>query len=152
MNTFWRYAKEMLVDRWLLIAALSLSVLASAGLGAGLAGVAPILETMLPRTEGGVVVSPQTLRERAVQFNEEAQSWAVGVQIPQGVVDALPTDPFKGVLYIMIALGVLTVIASAATFGHQYLALTAVYRASQRIRDRAFGYICLAAYLICLIF
>ncbi|MFI4873236.1 MAG: ABC transporter ATP-binding protein [Phycisphaerales bacterium JB061] len=141
MNTFWRYAKEMLVDRWLLIAALSLSVLASAGLGAGLAGVAPILETMLPRTEGGVVVSPQTLRERAVQFNEEAQSWAVGVQIPQGVVDALPTDPFKGVLYIMIALGVLTVIASAATFGHQYLALTAVYRASQRIRDRAFGHV-----------
>ncbi|MFI4892348.1 MAG: ABC transporter ATP-binding protein [Phycisphaerales bacterium JB058] len=141
MNTFWRYAKEMLVDRWLLIAALSLSVLASAGLGAGLAGVAPILETMLPRTEGGVVVSPQTLRERAVQFNEEAQSWAVGVQIPQGVGDALPTDPFKGVLYIMIALGVLTVIASAATFGHQYLALTAVYRASQRIRDRAFGHV-----------
>lgn len=141
MNTFWHYAKEMLVDRWLLIAALALSLVASAGLGAGLAGVAPILETMLPSTENGVVTSPQSLRERAVLFNEEAQSWRVPIELPQGVIDALPTDPFRGVLYIMIALGVLTVIASVATFGHQYLALTAVYRASQRIRDRAFAHV-----------
>lgn len=141
MNTFWHYAKEMLVDRWLLIAALALSLVASAGLGAGLAGVAPILQTMLPSIENGVVTSPQSLRERAVLFNEEAQSWRVPIELPQGVIDALPTDPFKGVLYIMIALGVLTVIASVATFGHQYLALTAVYRASQRIRDRAFAHV-----------
>lgn len=141
MNTFWHYAKEMLVDRWLLIAALALSLVASAGLGAGLAGVAPILETMLPSTENGVVTSPQSLRERAVLLNEEAQSWRVPIELPQGVIDALPTDPFRGVLYIMIALGVLTVIASVATFGHQYLALTAVYRASQRIRDRAFAHV-----------
>ena len=141
MNTFWHYAKEMLVDRWLLIAALALSLVASAGLGAGLAGVAPILETMLPSTENGVVTSPQSLRERAVLFNEESQSWRVPIELPRGVIDALPTDPFRGVLYIMIALGVLTVIASVATFGHQYLALTAVYRASQRIRDRAFAHV-----------
>ena len=141
MNTFWHYAKEMLIDRWLLIAALALSLVASAGLGAGLAGVAPILETMLPRTVDGVVVSPQSLRERAERFNEEAANKTFSVQIPEGLVEVLPTEPFHGVLWIMIGLAILTVIASAATFGHQYMALTAVYRASQRIRDRAFAHV-----------
>lgn len=151
MKTFWHYARELLVDRWLLIVALSLSLVASAGLGAGLAGVAPILDTMLPRYE--VVTDPATnqtqrvakattsLRDRAVAFNAGAEERFIGLRIPDAVVQTLPTDPFRGVVFIMVALGVLTVLSATATFGHQYLSLTAVYRASQRIRDRAFAHV-----------
>lgn len=151
MSAFWRFAREMLADRWLLASALALSLLASAGLGAGLAGVAPILETLLPRSEvrtnettgeeERVALPAISLRERAERFNAEADKRTISVRIPAGVVASLPTDPFRGVVYIMVALGVLTVLAALATFGHQYLSLTAVYRASQRIRDRAFGHV-----------
>lgn len=146
MNTFWRFAREMLIDRWTLIAALVLSVIASAGLGAGLAGVAPIFDTMLPKyevLEDGTRVPKETvsLRQRGEQVNEKLAEWPVTVQLPDAWIQLLPTDPYRGVVFIMIGLGILTVLASAATFGHQYLALTVVYRASQRIRDRAFSHV-----------
>lgn len=151
MRAFWHYAREMFADRWLLALALSLSLIASAGLGAGLAGVAPILDAMLPRYE--TVVDERTgvaqrvaketvsLRARAESFNAGADDRFIGVTIPGAVVSVLPTDPFRGVVFVMVGLAVLTVLSASATFGHQYLSLTAVYRASQRIRDRAFGHV-----------
>jgi len=151
MNTFWRYAREMLVDRWTLAIALTLSLLASAGLGAGLAGMAPILSTMLPSYESQAVdgsgetrrvfKEPESLREKVSELNAELADWPIDVSIPQGWIDALPADPFRGVLVIMVGLGILSILTAAATFGHQYMALTVVYNASQRIRDRAFGHV-----------
>lgn len=143
MDTFWRYAREMLVDRWTLTMALVLSVVASAGFGAGIAGIAPILQTMLPRYEvvegDRVPIPPETLREKGAEFAAEVAN--IGIQIPSSWIDRLPTDPYEGVLFLLIVLGILTVISSVATFWHQYLALTVVYRASQRIRDRAFRHV-----------
>lgn len=143
MDTFWRYAREMLVDRWTLTMALVLSVVASAGFGAGIAGIAPILQTMLPRYEvvegDRVPIPPETLREKGAEFAEKIAG--VGIEVPGSWVDRLPTDPYEGVLFLLIVLGILTVISSVATFWHQYLALTVVYRASQRIRDRAFCHV-----------
>ena len=151
MNTFWRFAREMLKDRWTVIAALMLSLVASAGLGVGLAGVAPILDTMLPKYEQRVdpvtgqservAVDVVTLQDRAHKLNDRLDKISVLPRIPESWIQSLPTEPFKGVLVIMVSLGVLTVLAAAATFGHQFLALTAVYRASQRIRDRAFDHV-----------
>lgn len=143
MDTFWRYAREMLVDRWTLTMALVLSVVASAGFGAGIAGIAPILQTMLPRYEivegDRVPIPPETLREKGAEFAEKIAG--VGIEVPRSWIDRLPTDPYEGVLFLLIVLGILTVISSVATFWHQYLALTVVYRASQRIRDRAFCHV-----------
>ncbi|RNC82586.1 MAG: ABC transporter ATP-binding protein [Phycisphaera sp.] len=145
MNTFWRFAREMLVDRWTLAVALSLSVIASAGLGVGLAGIAPILETMLPkyeiRGEERVAETTAGLRERVETLNTKLAEWPVAVQVPTGIVNRLPTDPFKSIVFIMIGISVLNILALTAMFLHQYIALTVVYRASQRIRDRAFSHV-----------
>ncbi|GAB5497166.1 MAG: ABC transporter ATP-binding protein [Phycisphaerales bacterium] len=145
MNTFWRFAREMLVDRWTLALALSLSVVASAGLGVGLAGIAPILETMLPKYEirGDERVAETTagLRERVEGLNTALAEWPVAVQVPAGIVNRLPTDPFKSIVFIMVGISILNILALTAMFLHQYIALTVVYRASQRIRDRAFSHV-----------
>jgi len=151
MNTFWHFAREMLVYRWTLIAALSLSLVASIGLGVGLAGVAPILDTMLPKYEQRtndvtgeterVALGTESLQDRAVALNKDMAKWTTSVQIPQSWINKLPTDAFQGVVFIMVSLGILTVLAATATFGHQFLSLTVVYRATQRIRDRAFSHV-----------
>lgn len=145
MNTFWRFAREMLVDRWTLALALSLSVIASAGLGVGLAAIAPILETMLPkyeiRGEERVVETTSGLRERVESLNTRLDEWPVPVHVPLGIVNRLPNDPFKSVVFIMIGISVLNILALTAMFLHQYISLTVVYRASQRIRDRAFSHV-----------
>lgn len=146
MNTFWRFAREMLVDRWTLALALSLSVIASAGLGVGLAGIAPILKTMLPTytiDESGERIAEHAdgLRERVAELNTDMAEWPVAVQIPQSWIDRLPTEPYKSIVYIMVGVSVLNILALSAMFFHQYIALTVVYRASQRIRDRAFSHV-----------
>ncbi len=144
MNTFWRFAREMLVDRWTLALALSLSVIASAGLGVGLAGIAPILKTMLPTyelVEGQRVAEPTGLRDRVAEFNTKLADWPVAVQIPDGWINRLPTDPYKSIVYIMVGVSILNILALSAMFFHQFIALTVVYRASQRIRDRAFSHV-----------
>lgn len=144
MNTFWRFAREMLVDRWTLALALSLSVIASAGLGVGLAGIAPILKTMLPTyelVEGQRVAEPTGLRDRVAELNTKFADWPVAVQIPEGWINRLPTDPYKSIVYIMVGVSILNILALSAMFFHQFIALTVVYRASQRIRDRAFSHV-----------
>ncbi|MFI4873181.1 MAG: ABC transporter ATP-binding protein [Phycisphaerales bacterium JB061] len=145
MNTFWRFAREMLVDRWTLAMALTLSVVASAGLGVGLAGIAPILKTMLPTytvVEGQRVAEPAPgLQDRVADLNTELAEWPVAVQIPDSLISRLPTDPYQSIVYIMIGVAVLNVFALTAMFFHQFIALTVVYRASQRIRDRAFSHV-----------
>lgn len=145
MNTFWRFAREMLVDRWTLAMALTLSMVASAGLGVGLAGIAPILKTMLPTytvVEGQRVAEPAPgLQDRVADLNTELAEWPVAVQIPDSLIGRLPTDPYQSIVYIMIGVAVLNVFALTAMFFHQFIALTVVYRASQRIRDRAFSHV-----------
>jgi subfamily B ATP-binding cassette protein MsbA len=145
MNTFWRFAREMLVHRWMLALALALSVIASTGLGVGLAGIAPILKTMLPTyeiREGERIAAPASgLREMAEEYNAGTDDKPASVQIPESWVSQLPSDPYKSIVFIMVGIAVLNVIALSAMFMHQFIALTVVYRASQRIRDRAFSHV-----------
>ena len=114
MNTFWRFARQMLVHRWMLSAALALSVLASAGFGAGLAGMAPILGTMMPKYEQvedasgeirRVALETKTIQSRAVDLNTRMADWPVKVQIPRSWINSLPTDPYRGIVFIMIGIG-----------------------------------------------
>ncbi|MEM8758482.1 MAG: ABC transporter ATP-binding protein [Planctomycetota bacterium] len=151
MDSFWRAAKELGNDKALVVCAIVLSVLASAGLGVGLASVAPVLNTMLPGTEEVVdpvtgeaelrPVPPQGLRDLARSANERLLSVPLEPQIPDVVIDALPNRPWRSVVVLMCTIGLLSVLSALATFGHKFLALTAVYRASQRIRDRAFEHV-----------
>ncbi len=136
MDSFWRFAKELLNDRALLACSLVLAFIASVGLGAGIATIAPVLNTMLAGPEGA-----KTLQDMVTEANTGLLEWPLQPQVPQGVIDILPTRPWRSVVVIMIGIGVLTMLSALATFGHQYLSLTAVYRASQRIRDRAFAHV-----------
>jgi len=151
MNTFWRFARQMLVHRWTLALALLLSVVSSAGLGAGLIGMAPILDTMMPKYEqvtdlqtgqiSRVAMETTNLQDRFIGINERLAGWPIKVQVPQSWIGRLPTDPYRGVLFIMVGIGAITLVSSIATFFHQFLSLTVVYKTSQRIRDNAFGHV-----------
>ncbi|MEL6499611.1 MAG: ABC transporter ATP-binding protein [Planctomycetota bacterium] len=136
MDSFWRFAKELVHDRGLVACALLLALLASVGLGAGIASVAPVLNTMLAGPEGA-----KGLQEMVADANVALLAWPLEPQVPQAVIDILPTRPWRSVVVIMVGIGLLTMLSALATFGHQFLSLTAVYRASQRIRDRAFEHV-----------
>ncbi|MEO1584885.1 MAG: ABC transporter ATP-binding protein [Planctomycetota bacterium] len=137
MDSFWRFAKELTHDRALVACALLLALLASAGLGAGIASVAPVLSAMLDGPD-----QARGLQEMVVEANVYLRDnvW-LEPQVPQAVIDVLPTRPWRSVVVIMVGIGLLTILSALATFGHQFLSLTAVYRASQRIRDRAFEHV-----------
>ena len=136
MDSFWRFAKELVHDRGLVACALLLALLASVGLGAGIASVAPVLNTMLAGPDGA-----KGLQEMVTEANVALLAWPLEPQVPQAVIDILPTRPWRSVVVIMVGIGLLTMLSALATFGHQFLSLTAVYRASQRIRDRAFEHV-----------
>ena len=136
MDSFWRFAKELLHDRALLACSLLLALVASVGLGAGIATVAPVLNTMLDGPDNA-----RNLQEMVTDANARLAGWPLSPQVPQTVIDMLPTRPWRSVVVIMIGIGFLTMLSALATFGHQYLSLTAVYRAAQRIRDRAFEHV-----------
>ncbi len=136
MDSFWRFAKELTHDRALVASSLLLALLASLGLGAGIASVAPVLNTMLDGPEGA-----KGLQQMVIEANGALRDWWLEPQVPQAVIDILPTRPWRSVVVIMIGIGALTMFSALATFGHQFLSLTAVYRASQRIRDRAFEHV-----------
>ncbi|MEM9166473.1 MAG: ABC transporter ATP-binding protein [Planctomycetota bacterium] len=150
-DSFWRYAGELRRDRWMVIGAIALSIIASTGLGVGLATVAPILGTMLPGTETVInaetgleetrAVEPTGLQTLAWSVNERLLAWPFEPQVPEGLIEILPERPWRSVVVLMCVIGFLTVLSALATFGHQYLALTAVYRASQRLRDNAFEHV-----------
>ena len=116
----------MLRYRAQVIAALVMASVAAGSLGAGLVGIGPILERMLGK-------EARTLPEMAAEYNLKHSP-----QIPQGLIDILPTGQASAVSWIMGGLCVLTVFGATATFLHAYLSLTVVNRATTNIRREAF--------------
>lgn len=78
----------------------------------------------------------RTLPEIARDLNRQLPRWAP--KVPPGVIETLPTKPFDAVLWIMVALGLLTVLGAACNFAHAYLALTVVSRTVANVRREAF--------------
>jgi subfamily B ATP-binding cassette protein MsbA len=132
MQPFWTFARRMLRYRWLVAAAMVFAVLSAGGVGAGLLGIKPVLDNIL----GAGGSNPRTLPEIVQDWNERSPSWAPDV--PQGLIDSLPTKPFDAVLWIMIALGMLTMIGAACNFMHAYLSLTVISRTIANVRREAF--------------
>jgi ABC-type multidrug transport system fused ATPase/permease subunit len=127
MDDFWKLSVRMMRYRGLLVCALVMAALSAAGLGAGIIGVGPVLDTVMG--EG------RSLAEMGEDVN--ASSW-IGGRVPQSVLDALPTDGFETVVWIMVGLGALTVFGAAANFLHQYFAMTIVQRTIAQLRRELF--------------
>ncbi|MEZ6233201.1 MAG: ABC transporter ATP-binding protein [Phycisphaerales bacterium] len=128
MDAFWRFAARMTRYRWTLAGSLACAFVAGSGLGAGILGSIPILDAILKKS--------RTLPELAEEFRTTS---SIGARlIPQDLPARLPSGPFEAVVTIMVALGVLTVIAGAANYCQAHLALTAVYRTMTNIRREVF--------------
>lgn len=128
MDPFWGFAKRMLRYPGLLTAAGLCAILSGGSLGAGLIGAQPVLSAILSREGKG-------LPELAAGWNAKG---VLAGKIPASVIEALPPGPFTALVWIMAALGVLTVIGAAANFLHAYLSLTVVNRTVTEIRREAF--------------
>lgn len=128
MDRFWHFARGMLRHRRMLILAGVFAALSAGGLGAGLAGVLPILKNILGEPE-----ERRGLPELANELN--SRIWGI---IPDDWIAGLPEGPFNAVLGVILALGVLTIFGAAANFLHAYLSLTVVSRTIADIRRDAF--------------
>lgn len=130
MSDFWALARTLTERRGLFWGAVAFALLSAMGLGAGLLGVGPVLKAVLGNGES----LPTLLREGT-------KEWPEWVRPGEGLIASLPAEPFKGVLLIVVGLGVLTLLGSVANFLHQYLALTIVAKSIGRLRARAFEHV-----------
>jgi len=131
MKDFWYFARLLLKRRGLLTLAIAFALLSAAGLGAGLLAIVPILGTVLGKDTGGV----------ATVIGKYAKHLPEAVRPGQALLDSLPTDRFVSVVWIMGALGLLTVFGAVANFMHQYCSLTLVSRTINEVRTRAFAHL-----------
>ncbi|MBX3358346.1 MAG: ABC transporter ATP-binding protein [Phycisphaeraceae bacterium] len=124
----------MLRHRGLFAASLLFAVLSAGGLGAGLLGLGPILKNILPAP--GAADAATGLRAMAQGQQDKLAQW--GLHIPTAWIEALPTDRYTSVVWVVVALGVLTVIGAACNFLHAFCSLTVVSRVIATIRRDAF--------------
>lgn len=129
MDAFWHFAKQMLRWRAHLVMGLMFAVISAGGMGAGIIAMQPVLDTILEPGHQGL---PQLAREYA---DEGWLPWL----LTDSFIAGLPEGPFDAVMWIMISLGLLTIVGAFANFMHQFLALTVVHRSIALIRRRAFG-------------
>lgn len=122
----------MLHHRGYFAAAVACSVLSAAGLGVGLVSIGPVLHVVL----GGDDDSTQGLRSLV---EDNAAGGGLAGVVPGGWVSALPEDPFRSVVLIIVVLGLLTVFGGLCNFLHQYFAQTVVQRTVARVRREVFG-------------
>lgn len=132
MNSYWTFARRMLRHRGLLVASLGFAALSAGGMGAGILGIYPILERILP-AKGATA---KTLAELLGPTVSTLAGW--GVHVPPGWLTGLPTDPFQTVVWVVGALAVLTVVGGVCNFMHSYCALTIVSRVVANIRRDVF--------------
>ncbi len=128
MDAFWTYARRMWRFRGLVILGFVFAAVSAGGLGTALVVMPKLLDTVLEPGHAGL---PQIAREL------NASQWVAG-RIPESTIDALPAGPFPAVVWIMVGLGVLTIIGSAANFMHQWCALTVVHRTIAHLRRQAY--------------
>lgn len=118
----------MLRYRALLSCAVIAAVISAAGLGIGIVGIGPVLDIIMRQG--------RTLPEIVSQLNQQT---AIRGAIPQSWIEALPTGKFTAVLWIISALGVLTLIGATANFFHAYYSMTIVERTIAGLRRELFA-------------
>lgn len=136
MADFWYFARRILRQRGLLALALLFAALSAGGFGVGLLGLYPVLRNIFP-TEPGV--PHQTLPDMAAAVGQRLSSMTGGaVALPQAWIDALPASRFDAVLWVVVGLGLLTLLGATANFLHAYFSLTIVSRTVAGVRRDAF--------------
>jgi len=124
----------MLRYRGLLALAIFFAVLSAGGLGVGLLGLYPVLRNIFPSEPG---VPHQALPDLAQKVSDQLHA-AIGLALPSSWIAALPDGRFDAVLWVVLALGVLTLFGAAANFLHAYFSLTIVSRTIAAVRRDAF--------------
>ncbi len=132
-SPFWRIARRIVRYRGTAALALAMAFVSAGGLGAGLLGLMPVLRTILG--EQGV-----TLPRLAQDANERIAAFGHGAlpAIPESWIEALPSGRFGAVLWIILGLGLLTLIGAVANFLHSYLSLTITTQVTADVRRAAF--------------
>jgi ATP-binding cassette, subfamily B, bacterial MsbA len=120
---------RLLLDRpRLLLLSLVFATISAGGISAGILGIQPVLDNMLGKH--------RTLANIATEFNSSLPPL---LHIPEPLINLLPTDVYKSVIWIILGLGLLSVIGAAANFLHQFFSLTLVIETVASIRERAFN-------------
>lgn len=125
MEAFWAFAKRMLRHRARIVLALVCAMLGSAGLGAGLLVMSPAI--------GNVLGDNQGLR----QIVQEAEL-PLGLSVPEGVIEILPTDPFATIAWVLAVMSVIVILGGIANFAHASISLQVVFDTITDVRRQAF--------------
>ncbi|MDG2291765.1 MAG: ABC transporter transmembrane domain-containing protein, partial [Phycisphaerales bacterium] len=129
MRSFWKFVGRMAQQRAMLVWTMLFALLSALGLGVGLLSLAPVLSQIVHPEDG------RGLQAVAEEFNAEG-SW---LQIPSWIVDLLPVDQFDGVVFLIIAIAVLTIVGAMCNFMHQYFSQTMTTNAVADVRREVFS-------------
>ncbi len=130
MKDFWHLARLLLRERRLLILSIVFAFIGAGGLGAGLLGLAPVVDNILDPQKG------RNLPVLVAELNGK-----IGGVIPTSWIDALPTGKFDAVFWIVIALALVAVLGAICNFLHAYLSMTIIGRTVAKIRDDVFVHV-----------
>jgi ABC-type multidrug transport system fused ATPase/permease subunit len=134
MRPFWQYATRMSRYPGTLAGAMAFALLSAGSLGAGLAGLKPLLELVLGGKDNP---PPKDFPAALAAWNGKLAAW--GLSIPQGFADSLPQGQMTAPVLLFSLLGILTVVGASANFGHVFLSLTVVNKTLADIRRDVFG-------------
>jgi ABC-type multidrug transport system fused ATPase/permease subunit len=129
MRDFWWFARGLLRPRHEAIIALIGAFISAGGLGAGLLSLGPLLQ---------LILRDGTSLQEIVRGFIAKNPWAA---VPEGIVAALPTTPYGGVVCVLAGLCAMTVFGAAANFVHQLVSMGLCARTTARIRLAVFRHV-----------
>ncbi|MEM9065406.1 MAG: ABC transporter ATP-binding protein [Planctomycetota bacterium] len=132
MDQFWRFARDMLKYRVLVILALVMAFLTGISLGTGIVGAEPVVSAFSEDSD----LSLRGMMQEAAEGDGLASGIIQG--LPEGFIEWLPERPFPSLRWILIALGIVAVVGGTCNFLHRYFALEVVNRSIADLRRRAF--------------
>lgn len=131
MSNFKHFAKQMFYWRGRLILALFLAAFSALGLGIGLLSLGPALSLILDPEEGKSLLQLATVHNAEDHF----------LQVPQWLIAILPEGRFDGVIFLLLGVGLLTIIGGLANFFHQYLSAWISVHVVANVREASFKHV-----------
>ncbi len=114
-----------------LILALFLAAFSALGLGIGLLSLGPALSLILDPEEGKSLLQLATVHNAEDHF----------LQVPQWLIAILPEGRFDGVIFLLLGVGLLTIIGGLANFFHQYLSAWISVHVVANVREASFKHV-----------
>lgn len=114
------------------------AMLSAGGLAAGLAMFGPVLKVILGRGRD----STENLRSFSERWLTDHGASLGPLESPaRSLAELLPSDPYDGIVLVMLGIGVLTIFGALANFLHQWCSLTLVTRVIASIRLEIFRHV-----------